>query len=51
MLGRTYTQGSFKYQVKCLAELRAAFARLDAEARKKIMPLLDEAGCLKPLGG
>jgi glutathione S-transferase len=51
LLGQTYTQGSFKYQVKCLAELRAAFARLDDEAKKKITPILDEAGCLKPLGG
>jgi len=51
LLGRTYTQGAFKYQVKCLTELRAAFARLDADAKKKIVPVLDEAGCLKPLGG
>jgi glutathione S-transferase len=51
LLGQTYTQGSFKYQVKCLAELRGAFARLDDEAKKKITPILDEAGCLKPLGG
>jgi glutathione S-transferase len=51
LLGQAYTQGSFKYQVKCLAELRAAYARLDEEAKKKLKPLLDEAGCLKPLGG
>ena len=51
LLGRTYTQGAFKYQAKCLAELRNAFARLDAEAKRKITPLLDDAGCLKPLGG
>jgi glutathione S-transferase len=51
LLGRTYTQGAFKYQVKCLAELRHAFAGLDAEAKKKITPVLAEAGCLKPLGG
>ncbi|HWA30409.1 MAG TPA: glutathione S-transferase [Rhizomicrobium sp.] len=51
LLGQTYTQGAFKYQAKCLAELRTAFARLDAEAKNKVTPLLREAGCLEPLGG
>jgi glutathione S-transferase len=51
LLGHTYTQGAFKYQAKCLAELRNAFARLDAEAKKNVTPVLREAGCLEPLGG
>jgi glutathione S-transferase len=51
LLGRTYTQGAFKYQVKCLAELRAAYAKLDAEAKSKITTLLAEAGCFAPLEG
>jgi hypothetical protein len=51
LFGKSYTQGAFKYQVKCLAELRAAFAKLDAGAKAKIVPLLKEAGCLEPLGG
>ena len=51
LLGQTYTQGAFKYQVKCLAELRGAFATLDLDLKKKLAALLDEAGCLKPLGG
>jgi hypothetical protein len=51
LLGQTYTQGAFKYQVKCLAELRAAYAKLDTAAKAKIKPLLAEAGCLAPLGG
>jgi glutathione S-transferase len=42
LLGRTYGQGAFKYQVKCLAELRAAFARLDDCARSKVAALLED---------
>jgi hypothetical protein len=51
LLGRPYSQGAFKYQVKCLAELRAAYARLDDDARPTIDPLLAECGCLQPLKG
>lgn len=51
ILGRPYTQGAFKYQVKCLAELRAAYAKLDADAKAIVDPLLAEAGCLAPLKG
>ncbi len=51
LLGQTYTQGAFKYQVKCLSELRAAFGRLDKDSKSKVTALLDEAGCLIPLGG
>jgi glutathione S-transferase len=49
ILGQNYSQGAFKYQVKCLAELRGAYARLDADSKAKVMPVLDEAGCLAPL--
>ncbi len=48
-MGHEYTQGSFKYQVKCLAELRARFAALPDDARARITPLLAETGCLAPL--
>ncbi len=51
LLGRTYTQGAFKYQVKCLAELRAAFARLEGVSKQKAQVLLNGTGCLAPLGG
>jgi len=51
LLGHTYTQGAFRYQVKCLAELRWAFSKLDPESKKKAAAVLDRAGCLKPLGG
>jgi glutathione S-transferase len=36
LLGRPYTQGVFKYQVKCFAALRAAYARLDGAAKSSL---------------
>jgi glutathione S-transferase len=51
LLGHTYSQGAFKYQVKCLADLRAAYARLDAAAKSRIDPPLADAGCLLTLKG
>ena len=48
-MGLPYTQGVFKYQLKCLADLRARYAALDAGARAKVDPLLAEAGCLGAL--
>lgn len=49
-MGLPYTQGVFKYQLKCLADLRARYAALDAAARAKLDPLLAETGCLGALG-
>jgi glutathione S-transferase len=51
LLGRPYTQGAFKYQARCLAELRAAYAMLYAGTKSEIDPLLSECGCLQPLKG
>ncbi|MEY2883360.1 MAG: hypothetical protein RL490_1084 [Pseudomonadota bacterium] len=48
-MGHPYTQGVFKYQVKCLADLRARYAALDAGARAVVDPLLAASGCLAPL--
>ncbi len=47
--GRPYTQGTFKYQVRCLKDLREAYAKLDTSTKAKLGPLLDAAGCLAPL--
>jgi glutathione S-transferase len=48
-MGLPYTQGVFKYQVKCLADLRARYAALDNAARAKVDPLLAHTGCLDAL--
>lgn len=47
LLGRPYGQGAFKYQAKCLAELRAAYAKSDGAADA----LLEGTGCLEALRG
>ena len=47
--GMPYEQGVFKYQLKCLADLRARYAALSAETKATLGPLLDEAGCLELL--
>lgn len=51
LLGQTYSQGAFKYQVRCLADLRMAYSKLDAATKAKIDPLLAETGCVAPLKG
>ncbi|PZN93595.1 MAG: glutathione S-transferase [Alphaproteobacteria bacterium] len=48
-MGHGYTQGTFKYQAKCLAELRRHYAVLPGEARARLEPLLAETGCLQAL--
>lgn len=45
--GLPYEQGVFKYQLKCLADLRARYAALTAETKSEIDPVLQQAGCLE----
>jgi glutathione S-transferase len=42
-MGLPYAQGTFKYQAKCLADLRMRYAALDARARAAADPLLGAA--------
>jgi hypothetical protein len=51
LYGQTYRQGTFRYQQRCLWDLRAAYAKLDPVAKAAIDPALAEAGCLWPLRG
>lgn len=47
--GLPYEQGVFKYQLKCLADLRARYAALSEEARGGVDSALSEANCLPML--
>ena len=49
LLGRPYSQGVFRYQVKCLAQLRAAYAALSPSAKARVDPLLEDAGARSAL--
>ncbi len=48
-MGYPYKQGTFKYQAKCLIELRARYAALDNRARALIDPILEASGIRKAL--
>jgi hypothetical protein len=45
----TYQQAPYKYQVKCLQQLREAYVALSERARSQLNPLLEKHGCLLPL--
>ena len=45
-MGLTLVQPPFRYQAKCLAALRAAFAALDRDCAADILPLLSATDCL-----
>jgi hypothetical protein len=43
--GLPYALAPFKYQVKCLQQLRDKFAALGAEDRAALRPVLERTGC------
>jgi glutathione S-transferase len=45
-MGMTLAQPPFRYQAKCLAQLRAAFAALTHDCAADILPLLSATDCL-----
>ena len=49
LFGRPYSQGTFKYQAKCLENLRRAYADLPAEASARVTPMLEAAGAIAAL--
>jgi glutathione S-transferase len=51
LLGKPYEQGTFRYQVKCLAELRTAYARLQPAARARVDNALAGTDCRAILVG
>jgi glutathione S-transferase len=44
--GRPYAQAPFRYQAKCHDALRKKLAALPGDARRRLDPILEEAGCL-----
>jgi hypothetical protein len=47
--GLRYEQAPFKYQAKCLSELKRAYSNLPREAVAGLTPLLDATACLRHL--
>src|SRR5256884_1151322 len=49
--GLPYALAPFKYQVKCLQQLREKFSALDADSRAALRPVLERTGCWEHLIG
>ena len=46
LMGKTYQQGAFKYQVKCLNWLLEEYSQLKGAPRERVDAVLAETGCL-----
>ena len=51
LLGRPFRQAAFRYQVKCLAELRRRLEGLDEDVRAQVRRTLEDAGAWETLAG
>ena len=51
LLGRAYAQAPFKYQARCLADLRALYAALSPEARGRVDDALNDSAAAAVLSG
>ena len=49
--GLSYALSPFKYQVKCLNQLRDKFAALTVQDRAALRPVLERTGCWAHLSG
>lgn len=49
--GLPYSQGTFKYQAKCLVELRKRFAALSSAAKERLESDIKNSECWDPLEG
>ncbi len=49
--GLSYEGAPFKYQKRCLIELRRRYADLSGPGRAAVDPVLEATGCLEPLRG
>jgi len=47
--GLPYALAPFKYQVKCLQQLREKFSALEGDSRAALRPILERAGCWEQL--
>ncbi len=47
--GMSYSQGVFGYQIKCLKNLKAAYAGLSEQAKSELQEMLEKTGSLSPL--
>ncbi len=49
LLDKTYEQGTFKYQAKCLYWLREEYSMLSGNVKERVDGILKETGCWKAL--